>query len=233
MQLKTKPSINALLISNLVPLIGIIFFDWNIFSIMIAYWLENLVIGFYNILKIKKAGLPNPDNIKMNGQPIKSGLKNKLIYFFIMHFGGFTLVHGIFVFILFGILPASDMDSANSINSINWDLLNITFWGIVIMFISMLISHGISYKNNFIGKGEYKKISPGEQMFKPYNRVMIMHIIIISSGFIIGLVGTGKIFACLIVLIKILLDYWLHKMEHSKHWKNGSLSSGSITISNN
>ncbi|XOU93900.1 MAG: DUF6498-containing protein [Candidatus Kerfeldbacteria bacterium] len=218
MEQKSQKAIIVLIGANIVPLLGVLIFDWSIFSIMIAYWMENLVIGLYNIIKMSKAEAPNPSSISMNGKPLKPGTKKPLIAFFIMHFGIFTLVHGIFVFALFG----SDTFSGSS--------MDVSIWGIVVMFTGLLISHGVSYKTNFIERGEYKKISPGEQMFKPYGRVVVMHAIIMGSGFLIGILGAGRILAGLLIIAKIILDYILHTKEHFKIMNSGSMSSENTTI---
>ena len=42
------PSVLLLIGANLVPLIGVLFFKWDIFSIMLLYWLESGVVGFLN-----------------------------------------------------------------------------------------------------------------------------------------------------------------------------------------
>jgi len=49
----------ALLAANVIPLFGVLFLDWDAFSIVLLYWSENLVIGFYNILKIAFAAVPH------------------------------------------------------------------------------------------------------------------------------------------------------------------------------
>ena len=225
MKNKSQKAVIALIGANAVPLLGVLIFDWSIFSIMIAYWMENIVIGLYNIIKMSKAEAPNPKSIRMNGRPLKGPAKGKLISFFIVHFGGFTLVHGIFVFVLFGLGLPMGAEGSSVIRP------DFSILGILLMFIAMLISHGISYQSNFIERGEYKKVSPGEQMFKPYGRVIVMHIVIIGSGFLFGAVGSGRIFACIVIIIKTTLDYYLHNSERLKFFKSGSMSSGDISIS--
>ena len=60
----------SLLIVNLIPLFGALFLGWSLFSILIIYWLESAVIGFYTLIKMiitltnynKKSDL-NKDNL--------------------------------------------------------------------------------------------------------------------------------------------------------------------------
>ena len=85
-------SLVALLIANIIPLFGVLFLEWDAFSIVLLYWAENLVIGFYNVLKIAFAAVPHP--------AAHLG-KLFLIPFFIIHYGGFTAVHGFFVLAIF------------------------------------------------------------------------------------------------------------------------------------
>jgi len=42
----------ALLGANAIPLLGVLFFEWDAFGIVLLYWSENVAVGFYNVLKI-------------------------------------------------------------------------------------------------------------------------------------------------------------------------------------
>lgn len=90
----------ALIVSNLIPLYGVLFLKWTVFSVLILYWLESAVIGFYNILKMYVAGSFAPP-FSISGI---FGLLRKipLILFFMVHYGGFMLIHGLFIFVIFG-----------------------------------------------------------------------------------------------------------------------------------
>lgn len=48
-------SIIALAIANLVPVAGVVWFEWNATAIILLYWSENVIIGFYNVLKLALA----------------------------------------------------------------------------------------------------------------------------------------------------------------------------------
>ncbi len=42
----------SLTIINLIPLFGVIFFNWNVLDAILIYWLECFILGFYLILQI-------------------------------------------------------------------------------------------------------------------------------------------------------------------------------------
>ncbi|HET9852319.1 MAG TPA: DUF6498-containing protein [Candidatus Limnocylindrales bacterium] len=51
----TTRSAAFLLIANTIPLIGVLFFGWSLITILVLYWLENGIVGFWNIFKINLA----------------------------------------------------------------------------------------------------------------------------------------------------------------------------------
>jgi Family of unknown function (DUF6498) len=48
-------SVPFLVAVNMWPLYGVLFFGWSLFSIIFLYWIENGIIGFFNIFKIALA----------------------------------------------------------------------------------------------------------------------------------------------------------------------------------
>jgi hypothetical protein len=189
-------SVISLIIFNLVPLFGIIFFDWSLFSVIFLYWSENLVIGFYNVLKMLKAQRVDIGN-KVFEQK-ENNKKSYLVSFFIFHYSMFTLVQGLFVLAIF-------YEQGVSIS------------GILIAIISLFVSHGISYFENFLKKEEYKTVSPGDLFGQPYNRVFIVHMVVLFGGFVISRFSDLSIFPILLlVILKTVTDLKLHQLEHKK-----------------
>ena len=45
----------ALVVANLIPLIGVLFFGWSVWNILVIYWLENGIVGVINVLKMSVA----------------------------------------------------------------------------------------------------------------------------------------------------------------------------------
>lgn len=193
-----RVSIGALLLLNLIPLIGVLYFGWNLSSIMVLYWFENVIIGFFNALKMAKAMGTTPRTQLYSGKKaISVAQKPSSILFFIIHFGMFTLGHGVFVFALFGrdLPPLSKMLPAA---------------------LCLFASHGISYAYNFIGNEEYKRVAFQDLFFQPYKRVFIMHITIIIGALIAFQLEQPTFFLVLLIFLKILIDILSHKKEHTK-----------------
>ena len=41
-------SLTILVLANLVPLVGVVFLKWDVFSIVIVFWCENVIIGLFS-----------------------------------------------------------------------------------------------------------------------------------------------------------------------------------------
>jgi hypothetical protein len=191
-------SLFSLVSANLVPLLGVLFFGWSLFPIMFLYWLENVVVGLLNVVRMVRAEKPMPDrqkDLKFGGKPYDPSMKKSLIFFFIIHYGLFTLVHGMFVSFLFG--PA-----------------NISLIAAIAGFASLFISHYVSYRTNFIGKEEYKNLSAPDLFFQPYKRIVILHLTVLFGGIFAKAFGAPIIALLVLIALKIIADSWLHLREH-------------------
>ncbi len=192
-----KYSLYVLILVNLVPVFGVLFLHWSLFSVMFFYWLESLVVGLYNIPKLLMAkATSDTGDKKENSTPHTKG-RLAFVIFFLIHYGIFMLGHGLFVFALFG--PS--------------DLTVQTF---LIGFGSLAVSHGISFLINYIGHKEYERTTVSQQMIAPYKRIVFMHITIIASGFIIALFNVPVLALIFMVLFKIVIDAGSHIHEHQK-----------------
>jgi hypothetical protein len=192
---------------NTIPLFGVLFFGWSLFSIMFLYWLENGIIGFFNVFKIAKAsGAPRPGDpgFTVGGRPVSPPNKAVIIAFFIFHYGLFWTVHGIFVFVLFGLTYSSETRDGFETG------------GVAIAAVSLFLSHGVSFFVNFLGKDEYLTISPNRQMFEPYPRVVVLHVTILAGGSLAGYLGAPLATLVMLVLLKTAIDLWAHMKEHRK-----------------
>jgi hypothetical protein len=223
-------AIVSLVAANLVPLIGVGYFGWNISSIMLLYWAESAIIGYFAIKKMRYLdahGLqtkpeseensselsahpnqtPSPQvsfsRITINGRTFTSTQEMNqaalgslfFIPFFVLHYGIFMLVHLIFLMVFF------------FSQGLDW-------WGIALGFVSLFFSHYVSYQTNFINAGEYKRTTVPAEMFKPYPRIIVMHMTIILGAFFVLSQGGQTQALVLLVVFKTIVDLGSHLAMH-------------------
>jgi hypothetical protein len=186
----------VLIIANLVPLYGAIFRGWNVFDIVVVYWIENLVIGLINIPRILTATSETKGASSWGGKIFLSS-------FFMIHYGGFCLGHGFFLISIFG-------------NDLEKTLTETSIRSMGIAIVALLLSHLFSFFKNYLGRGEYKQTTPGEQLFAPYGRIVLLHIAIILGGMGVERAGEPIILLIILVLGKIVIDLLLHISSHLK-----------------
>ncbi len=205
---KKPTSITALIAANAVPLLGVLFLGWNMFTLMLIYWIESAVIGAFNVLKMAtargamktKAG----DAVPAAAQHLT---RLFMIPFFIVHYGGFMFGHLIFILVLFGGGFPGAMGAPR-------ELISDIIWAVATALFALIISHGISFATNYIGSGEYKRASLDQLMAAPYKRIIVMHITIIASGFVFALLPFSVVPLMILIALKTLIDVKSHKKEH-------------------
>jgi hypothetical protein len=84
------PSLAALVAANLIPLACVLFLGWSVFEVMMLFWLENLVIGLFNVLRMAFRLVRLGDGTVLFKIP-----------FFTFHYGAFCAGHGFFLLLLF------------------------------------------------------------------------------------------------------------------------------------
>ncbi|MFD2255506.1 DUF6498-containing protein [Luteolibacter algae] len=217
-----------LVLVNLLPIVGVLFWGWNIFEIVSLYWFENVVLGGINILKMlvaspidaeDKAFKTVPDNMPeylrnpAAVSKVHHGIKLFLIPFFTFHYGMFCFVHGLFVFSLLG-EKNNGFGSGGLFNGTSRMVEEIFDTGGKWFVLGIVLSHLIAYFHNFIGKGEYRKTSAPELMIAPYGRIVVLHIAILFGAFVITALGGPVYLLILLILGKTALDTKLPQKAH-------------------
>lgn len=205
------PSAVLLVLVNLIPIFGVIFWNWNAFDIIVLYWIENIVIGVCNIPRIIMAQVPVYGTNYLNskeGYTIANLFLNLFLAgFFTMHFGIFTVVHGVFVNMI-------------ALNRSSF-LISNDYSGIGAFFLALLISHGFSLIYNYILRGEYEQTSATQQMGAPYPRIFVLQLTLILGGFLSFF--SSRYLIVIFVLIKILFDLGFHLKSHLNKNNNETL----------
>lgn len=187
-----SPSALTLIAANLVPLAGVLFAGWDVGDLMLLFWAESAVIGLYNLLKMARvAGL----GILFLGP------------FFVAHYGGFMAVHLLFIYTLF-------INGANGGTDVPLPVVLQDFFAMLPALVGFVISHGVSYSQNFLGRREYLGRDGQAQMGQPYKRIIIMHITIIFGGFMVMGLESALPALLLLITMKLGADLYAHLHEH-------------------
>ena len=190
-----SPSGLALIAANLVPLAGVLFFGWDLASVIVLFWAESAVIGFYTALKMAVVG---------------KFAALAMVPFFIGHFGGFMAGHFLLIYELFvrGAFARGPAPPAR-------EALIAVFGPLWLSLAALFISHGVSFVDNFLGRREYLGTTMKALMIAPYNRIIVMQLALIFGGWIILLLKSPVPALALLIVFKTALDFMAHRKEHS------------------
>ncbi len=222
-----RVSVAALIVANAIPVIGVLFFGWSLMTILVLYWLENGIVGLWNVPRMLLARGAEPVAQGAPTAAISEGCQRLLLIpFFIVHYGIFWLGHGFLLFFLSGFglfrgaldagpLGLEPIGSGFPIGlSGGYSFGPVDPGAIVFAGAVMFISHGISFVQNYLREGEYLRTTAAGRMAAVYGRVIVLHLAILVGGFAIAAIGAPIWILVALVIGKTLLDLRLHAKEH-------------------
>lgn len=244
---KLDRSIWVLIGANIIPLIGVLFWGWSTFEVVALYWLENVIIGGINILKMitcspdrglvesmmeqkiaergGKLSAADQEKVEQAREMfdqfgdkagiLNHGIKLFMVPFFAVHYGGFCVGHGLFVFLLLG-GNKEMMGGGIGIDQLSELITEAVSTGGVWAALALVISHLFSFFTNYLGKRENRRTVVPILMFAPYGRIVVLHIAIIFGAFAIMALGSPVFLLVLLITGKTLLDIKLHIRSHRK-----------------
>ena len=162
--------------ANLIPVIGALFWKWDVATILFLYWAESSIIGFFTACRIRFSALSaNPSS-------------SHLLTFFCLHFGLFTAGHGLFLIAVF-----LDPKTA-SLTEV------MTSRGFFITLAVMIIEHAFFFHTEFIRDEQYKRSKPDDHFVSPYPRILAMHVTILAGTGAAHLFDMGRVVAVMILI---------------------------------
>jgi hypothetical protein len=209
-------SVTFLVLANLIPFGGVLYYDWDVATLIVLYWAENLIIGFYSILKILFVRLDE----------VKSHLgKLALIPFFCLHYGGFCGGHGFFLLLLLKLGNRGAFFSESSwpgplvfvadlflvVPQLLRSMPRETIWPIM----ALAVSHGVSFVQNYLLRQEFATSSIESLMAYPYKRIVVLHVAIIAAAFPVMALESPLPLLLVLILLKLALDVFLHVRSHA------------------
>lgn len=164
-----------LIIATNIVALFVAFYSKDISFILLFYWLENGVVGVFNVFRMFSCGQ-------------NQIAKFFYIPFFIFHYGIFMVVHFFFLVFLISWMGGGNIMTVSGISTI--------LFGVI----GLIITHGMRFiseetEGALINKG------PEKFMMKPYPRIIVMHLTIILGTFIYF--GLNKPFYIVILIIAL------------------------------
>jgi hypothetical protein len=209
----TDSSLAALLVANIITIVLAVLENWDLATVLFIYWAQSIIIGLFaviTILSADSATLAAEMNRSATESPAKKPAWNTrgiMLYkgvmagFFCLHYGLFHW--GYFAFIVEGSLFGPVNFAAGGV----WAACGIFF-----------CNHLYSFLYNR-GKERQDVQSLNAAFFRPYNRIIPMHLTIIFGSIVVlilGLLGITTVLPVLVLflVLKTYLDVRMHVRKH-------------------
>jgi len=183
-----------------VPLIGVLSGSWSLREVVVLYWAENLVIGVRQVVKMVAVD-------PTGAEPAAQVGKLFIVPFFIVHYGIFCLVHGVFVFaITGGVFTRGGGPEDFTPGEIPRLVLEFPagFW-LALGLIAAARAHELI--TGFFLNGRWKSGLPVQTLMgEPYKHIVVVHIGILGGAFLSVALGNPIGVLMIIVIGKLLID---------------------------
>lgn len=191
-----RPVFIALLVLlNALPVYGVFNWGWKSFDLIFLYWLENLIIGGFMILRIV---------IRPYSHAVEFVLPVFFAPFFALHYGAFCFGHGMFVVSLFGKGLTPEL-AAMDIPEIILPVIESRqlLWPLMGLLAYQLLDWVRDASERGLGSDGIKQLTVA-----PYRRIMVLHITIIASGFALGSLHEPLAGLLLLIVFKTWMDIY-------------------------
>ena len=200
-----SPTALVLIAANLLPLYGVLILGWAVLPIMVLFWLENIVIGVLNILRILFAS------------PADASRRVSKFFWFRSSLSTMACLppHTACLCLPFSAVNPTrhSVDGLWTIDAARRAITEFSLWpGIG----ALAASHLFSFFWNYLGQREYQQARPEALMQAPYGRIMVLHVTIILGGLLIQLFHSPLWALLLLIGLKIGVDLRAHLKEHRR-----------------
>jgi Family of unknown function (DUF6498) len=222
------------LVANLIPLFGVLLWNWDTFQLLMLYWMETVIVAFWALMRL--ARLPEdqqPPIVDREGN--RSG-EFSLVGFFALHSGVFITVHLVFLWALFS---QAWLKKVHGVASFFSELFIVNgIWFVLLLFfaanwISYLVDGRTALGRHFDNtvtkiverRRNVRELTPSAPVLaivgSLYARIVILQIAIIAGAWFAQ--SYGSVAPLLLVIgLKILIDLGLG--SHAPSGKNVTFS---------
>ena len=188
-----------ILAADLFPIIAVITMGWGAVALVFLYWLENLIIGAATLAKMTATSLKNGPG----------GLLGMAFLgpFFIVHYGMFCFVHGVFVSVFANLSTDSNPGFPSPLGLIDQALAsgqNMPTFILAIIAVQIIL-----FVQDYLLRGEYRESSIDKEMMAPYGRIIVLHFGIFAGAFAMVALGEPMLGILALILLRALWGVFL------------------------
>ncbi|MCX6686131.1 MAG: DUF6498-containing protein [Methanoregula sp.] len=207
------PPVISLLFANLVTIVLAIGGHWDVATVMCIYWAQSVIIGIFTVITLlgidtSALSFDIGRSLKEKGGSGIVGLKYIWLYKCVLA-GFFALHYGLFHYGYFSFIVESGLfGSVNFSNPPNYIACGLFFANHLYLF--LYHRKDVRQSSTFIA----------EEFFRPYQRIVPMHLTIIFGSIVMFALHVIGINASLPVLVLFLLlktyaDLDMHQQKHA------------------
>lgn len=201
-----------LIIANLYPLFGVLQHGWTLFSVVYIYWLEFLIITFFDGLKI----------LSSNKKPTISLIAKLLLWikFLLIRFGIFAF-YMLFIIVFLGL---KNMDSNNSKDMLTFaQTVSLKAPYFRLALFQFFVYNLLDFIVKYIATGAYKNETPFENFNFFDRRILVVHLSIFIGAFLYVFLADKLHFnaqnatlvcVSIFILVKIVPDMFLSNLQY-------------------
>lgn len=171
----------AVVLGNLMPVLGVMFLGWDGAQILILYWFENIIVGVLTVPRIMSARGSSMIDASRATSGRSSGPVG-LGCFFMVHYGIFCIGHGIFAAVLAGKMARAARTSGET-GVWEGTLGQSAFWWTVL---AIAVLHLILHVRDWWLAAAWRTASPTMEMFRPYGRIFVLHLTVLGGAWMMA-----------------------------------------------
>jgi len=222
----------ALVASNLVPFVGVVFFGWSMFIAFAGFWLETVVVGIFTVLRLWVAQRSQMGHGGVTSPPRKAGAQNSSgafaegrrgILMFAAIYAWLTVIPGIIAFAYYGTDAVEQMArgaTEGNIHALSPELQTmgpaVVASRLGIIFGALVVNYGVSFLANFMGGKESMRAPSRDLVAHAVSRLFVfVGAVLLGAGAVIY-TGSTKAPIGALVLVKTGVDLAFHLSERRK-----------------
>ena len=202
-----------IIVTNLVPIFGVLFMCWNVKDLVTVFILETIILVLVHFIRLEWIWLrygQQPETIYRSKKGAVKGISRAYLPLFFVVFCAFFLGVQMFIFNI-----VINMSNQGNLFSEIPEMIKGRLRWTLIAFVSIQLL----YFSNEILTNKYNHTPVEEVFWSPFNRIVILQVVVILSGFFMA-ANTLFIALFILTMIKMVGDLFtvFHSNPRLKKW---------------